>query len=86
MINTNLPEIRIPSECLDGVKKEFEGLTDRQLLKAVELMVKPSDMLDRQTLIAILTSQDYTADEVRDQLAVNMPLHDGKPTNLKKLL
>ena len=86
MIDTNLPEIRIPSECLDNVKKEFEGLTDRELLKAVELMVKPSDLLDRQTLIAILTSQDYTADEVRDQLAVNMPLHDGKPTNLKKLL
>jgi hypothetical protein len=55
-------------------------------LKAVELMVKPSDLLDRQTLIAILTSQDYTADEVRDQLAVNLPLHDGKPLTLKKLL
>ena len=76
----------IPSDCLEHAKAEFAELTDRQLLRAVELMVMPSAMLERQTLISVLVSQDFTADDVRDVLAVNVPLNDGKTLNLRTLL
>lgn len=88
-MNLNLdtmPEIRIPSKCLDEAIAEFSELTDRQLLRAVELMVMPSAMLERQTLIAVLVSQDFTAEDVRDVLAVNLPLNSGKTLNLRKVL
>lgn len=64
-----------------GKENGFDKFSNKELARAIELMIAPSDLGSRQTMIAILESQDFTPIEVRGQLKENEPLH-----NLQRLV
>lgn len=59
-----------------GKKNGFDKISNTELARAIELMIAPSDLGSRQTMIAILESQDFTPEEVKYQLKENEPLHN----------
>lgn len=48
--------------------KGWESLTDAELAKAVELMVRPDDLTIRGAAIALLETFDITPEDAREQL------------------
>ena len=60
-----------------GKENGFDKFSNKELARAIELMIAPSDLGSRQTMIAILESQDFTPEEVKDQLAMNQQLNCG---------
>lgn len=62
-----------------GMKNNsFSKFSNAELRHAIELMIAPEDLGERQVMIAILRSMDFTAEEVRDQLDENEPLHSDQ--------
>lgn len=74
------------SDFVSTVENTFASFTDRELKEAAELLIRPEWLIERDTLITLLQKFDYTADEVRAQLNIAKPLHDGITLNFDKLL
>ena len=55
----------------------WDRFTDTELVRAVELMVSPSDLAIRDAALAVLKAFDYTPSEVREQLASGQYFNDG---------
>ena len=61
-----------------GMKNNsFSKFSNAELRHAIELMIAPEDLGERQVMIAILKAMDFTEQEVADQLADNEYLHSG---------
>lgn len=56
---------------------EFKNLTDKEILRGVELLVSPEDLTGRDVLISILRALDFNAQDVADQLKDGSPLNAG---------
>jgi hypothetical protein len=57
-------------ECYStGKRQTWQSFTDAELIRAVELMVAPSDLAIRGAALAILKVFSYTPAEIREQLA-----------------
>lgn len=47
---------------------DWRQFTDRELVRALELMISPDDLAIREAAIALLEAFSYTPEEVREQL------------------
>ena len=56
---------------------EWESLTDEEMRRAADLLVRPEWLRERAVLAAILEALDYNAEDAREVLASGQPLHDG---------
>lgn len=61
------------------MKTDFSKFADRELARAIELMVAPSDLSNRATMMAILMACDFSPEEVSDQLSSGEVLHGEPP-------
>lgn len=57
---------------------DYETLSEDQLIRAIELMVTPDDLMSRVVMAAILSSLEYSPEEVAEQLESGERLNDGQ--------
>lgn len=57
---------------------DYETLSEDQLIRAIELMVTPDDLMSRVVMAAILSSLEYSPEEVSEQLESGDSLNDGQ--------
>lgn len=57
---------------------DYEALSEDQLIRAIELMVTPDDLMSRVVMAAILSSLEYSPEEVAEQLESGERLNDGQ--------
>ncbi len=60
-----------------SIEAMWNHFTDAELVRAVELMIAPSDLAIRGAALAVLKAFDYTPSEVREQLASGQYFNDG---------
>lgn len=58
-------------------KNEWANITDKELARAIELMVEPGDLMERRVMIAVLEACDHRPEDVKSQLESGEQLHDG---------
>lgn len=61
---------------------QYKNFTDKELIKAVELMISKDDLCIREAAEALLAVFDYTADEIKDQLKSGEYLNATEPLRL----
>lgn len=69
----------------------WNSITDAELVRAVELMVSPSDLAIRGAALAVLKAFGYSPEEVREQLKGgeyfnNGPAFDGLATDTPRII
>lgn len=57
---------------------DYETLSEDQLIRAIELMVTPDDLMSRVVMAAILSSLEYSPEEVAEQIESGERLNDGQ--------
>lgn len=57
--------------------QDYSKFSDAELLHAVELLVSPDELCERQVLIAILNALEFQPQDVKEQLREGMPLNAG---------
>ena len=63
----------------------MDKFTDEEILRAVELMVSPSDLAIRQVAEAVLKSLSYTPQEIAAQLKSGEHLNAGAAFDFSKI-
>ena len=63
--------------CSTSMRDNWNSLSDLQLVRAVELMIAPSDLAIRDTAITLLEILGFTPEEVAEQLESGEYLNDG---------
>lgn len=61
---------------------EWESLTDEELRRAAELLVRPEWLRERPVLVAVLETLDFNAQDAKEQLQKSEPLNDGPMLSL----
>ncbi len=56
---------------------EFAGIETADLQRAVQLLISPDWLREREALIALLVAFDFNAEDVTEVLATGKPLNDG---------
>jgi hypothetical protein len=56
---------------------DLDSLTDKELARAIELLVSPDQLMSRDVMCGIIGSLGFTPEEVCEQLTENEPLNDG---------
>lgn len=57
--------------------KSFEELSNDELKQGVELLVRPEELSEREVLIAILKTLEFTPGDVKHQIEEGEVLHAG---------
>jgi hypothetical protein len=55
----------------------MENLTNKELERAVELLVHPADLRNRRVMEAILKALSFTPADVKRQIKIGKQLHSG---------
>lgn len=61
---------------------QYKNFTDKELIKAVELMISKDDLCIREAAEALLSLFDYTEDEIKYQLESGEYLNATEPLRL----
>lgn len=61
---------------------QYKNFTDKELIKAVELMICKDDLCIREAAEALLSLFDYTEDEIKCQLKSGEYLNATEPLKL----
>lgn len=56
---------------------EFAGIETADLQRAVQLLISPDWLREREALIALLVAFDFNAEDVTEVLTTGKPLNDG---------
>ncbi len=62
---------------MNNVTTPFDSLSEKELARAIELLVSPDQLMSREVMSAIIGALGFTPDEVHEQLEENVPLNDG---------
>jgi len=62
---------------MKNVTTLFDSLSEKELARAIELLVSPDQLMSREVMSAIIASLGFIPEEVHEQLKENMPLNDG---------